>query len=560
MIPRGFARPAPVLGLLLSFLLVTRAEALGPVPSASTVTFLDVTEAAGIAFEHKNSPTPEKNLVETMGSGCGFVDFDNDGYLDIFLVNGGPTPGSKQVGPFNHALYRNQQDGTFRLATAAAKIEPNKYYGMGVAVGDFDNDGFDDLFITNFNGPDVLYRNNGDGSFTDVAGMAGVAGDGSWSTSAAFLDYDDDGLLDLYVVRYVDHTFEKNLYCGTRDIRAYCTPQAYLGVPDVLYRNQGDGTFEDVSKAAGVALSEGKGLGVSVFDFDHDGSVDIYVANDSVRNFLFYNNGDNSFLDRGLTSGTGWSDQGEPQGSMGTSVGDYDGDGQLDIAVTNFHDEYLALYRNLGAGFFEDVSTQLGVKLISRAFVGFGIGFLDFDNDSDLDLLVANGHVLDNAPLIREGTTYRQRKLLLENTGKRFQDARANGEALAAPQASRGLALGDYDNDGDMDALVTNCGGRAVLLRNENGNLSSWLQLKLIGKESNRNGFGARVELMLGAGAMVRQVTASGSYLSSNDYRVHFGLGDHEDAVSLTVFWPSGRRTDLKDIRPRQQLVVQEER
>ena len=557
MIQRGFALPAGALGLLLSSLLTTGAA---PVPGSSEVTFLDVTEAAGISFEHKNSPTPEKNLVETMGSGCGFVDFDNDGYLDIFLVNGGRTPGSKQIGPFDHALYRNQRDGTFQLATAAAKIEPNKYYGMGVAVGDFDNDGFDDLFITNFNGPDVLYRNNGDGTFTNVAEMAGVAGDGSWSTSATFLDYDNDGLLDLYVVRYVDHTFEKNLYCGARNIRAYCTPQAYLGVSDLLYRNQGDGTFADISKAAGVALSEGKGLGVSIFDYDQDGYVDIYVANDSVRNFLFYNNQDGSFLDRGLTSGTGWSDQGEPQGSMGTSVGDYDGDGRPDIAVTNFHDEYLALYRNLGDGFFEDVSTQLGVKLISRAFVGFGIGFLDFDNDSDLDLLVANGHVLDNAPIMREGTTYRQRKLLLENAEGRFHDAKESGEALAAPQVSRGLALGDYDNDGDVDALVANCGGPAVLLRNENGNRSSWLQLKLIGNESNRNAFGARVELRLGAGVVSRQVTASGSYLSSSDHRVHFGLGSHETAVSLTIFWPSGRRTDLKGIRPRQQLVVEEGR
>ena len=293
---------------------------------------------------------------------------------------------------------------------------------------------------------------------------------------------------------------------------------------------------------------------------DQDGYVDIYVANDSVRNFLFYNNQDGSFLDRGLTSGTGWSDQGEPQGSMGTSVGDYDRDGRPDIAVTNFHDEYLAVYRNLGDGFFEDVSTQLGVKLISRALVGFGIGFLDFDNDSDLDLLVANGHVLDNAPIMREGTTYRQRKLLLENAEGRFHDAKESGEALAAPQVSRGLALGDYDNDGDVDALVANCGGPAVLLRNENGNRSSWLQLKLIGDESNRNAFGARVELRLGAGVISRQVTASGSYLSSSEHRVHFGLGSHETAVSLTIFWPSGRRTDLKGIRPRQQLVVEEGR
>ena len=470
-----FGLRASCLGTLLALLSSFPNPTLGQ--SIAAVPFLDVTEVAGIAFRHQNSPTPEKYLIETMGGGSAFIDFNNDGRLDIFLVNGGPTPGANPKRSYDHALYSNQGDGTFKLTTAEARIEPNRSYGMGLAVGDYQNDGYDDLFITHFNGPNVLYKNNGDGTFINVTASAAVGGDSRWSTSAAFVDYDQDGFLDLYVVRYVDHSFENNLVCGPLDrgIRAYCTPHAYSGVPDLLYRNSGDGTFSDVSRQAGVALSAGKGLGVALLDYNRDGYPDIYVANDSVPNFLFRNNRDGSFTEQGLLSGTGWNGQGQPQAGMGTSVGDYDEDGHLDIAVTNLDMEYLALYRNLGDGSFEDVSGEVGLQLASRPFVGFGLGFLDFDNDSDLDLFAVNGNVLDNAELIREGATYRQRKLLLENIDGRFKDV-TRGSALMEPQVSRGLAFGDYDNDGDLDAILTNCGGAAVLLRNEQGNRNSWLQ------------------------------------------------------------------------------------
>ncbi len=544
----------PLIFLLLGF---QARDLVGS--SNSSFSFVDVTAQAGIRFLHQNSPTPKKYVVETMGSGCAFLDFDADGHLDIFLVNGGWTPGTDKSLSFDHALYKNRGDGTFQEVTSKAGIESNQYYGMGVAVGDYDNDGFDDLFLTHFGGPDILYHNNGNGTFSNATRVTRVGGDGRWSTSAAFLDYDHDGDLDLYVASYLDHSFENNKICGYEPILTHCAPEAYNGVSDVLYRNNGDGTFTDVAQEAGIALPAGKGLGVVPVDYNRDGLVDIYVANDQVDNFLFQNQGDGTFSEMGLLSGTALDENGDPQSGMGTVAGDYDRDGFLDIAVTNLDLEYLALYRNRGDGFFEDMSSRTGILLPTRPFVGFGLAMMDVDNDTDLDLLVANGHILDNASTVRADATYRQPKLLLENVGARFQDVTSErGEALRIPQVSRGLAWGDYDNDGDLDVLISNCGGSPVLLRNEGGDRNPWLALRLVGKKSNRNGFGALVELKAGRKRLLVQVTSAGSYLSASDYRAHFGLGNYQGPLEVTVSWPSGIRDLLSDIQPRQLVILEE--
>jgi hypothetical protein len=525
------------------------------------VTFVDVTAKAGIRFRHENSPTPEKYLVETMGSGAAFIDYDGDGLLDIFLVNGGWVPGTTRNRNFNHALYRNRGDGTFEDVSAKAGIEVNTAYGMGAAVGDYDNDGHDDLFITNFNGPNILYHNDGNGTFTNVTTKANVGGDGQWSASAAFLDYDNDGLLDLWITRYVDHSFSNNKICGPyseRGIRGYCTPQIYNGLANVLYHNDGNGKFTDVSMKAGISTHLGKGLGVTVLDFNDDGYSDVYVANDSVANFLFRNNKDGTFSEVGLESGVALDENGQPQAGMGTFSGDIDGDGRMDIVVTNLDFEYLDVYRNMGKGIFEDASTRTGVQLATRAFVGFGVALFDFDNDADLDLFVANGHILDNAPQIRQGALYAQRKLLFENVGGRFKEtAASHGAILMKPQVSRGLALGDYDNDGAIDVLITNSGGSPTLLHNEGAARNSWLTVRLKGTKSNSNGIGARIELAAGTTKQVRDVTAGGSYLSSNDYRTHFGLGSWKNDVTLTIHWPSGR-IQMETTRPGKAITITE--
>jgi hypothetical protein len=527
----------------------------------TAVTFVDVSERAGLHFHHENSSTPEKYLVETMGSGCAFIDYDGDGLLDIFLINGGWVPGTSKSRDFNHKLYRNRGDGTFEDVSNKARIGPNTAYGMGVAVGDYDNDGWDDLFITNFNGPNILYHNNGNGTFTDVTTKAGVAGDGQWSASATFLDYDNDGFVDLWVTRYVDHSFTNNKICGPyseRGIRGYCTPQIYNGLSNVLYHNNGDGTFTDVSLKAGIAKYLGKGLGVTVLDYNDDGYSDVYVANDSVANFLFRNNKDGTFSEVGLESGVALDENGQPQAGMGTFSGDIDGDGRPDIVVTNLDFEYLDVYRNMGKGIFEDASTRMGVQLATRAFVGFGVALLDFDNSGRLGMFVANGHILDNAPQIRQGATYAQRKLLFENTGRVFKEnAAAHGSALMKPQVSRGLAVGDFDNDGGVDLLVTNNGGSPMLLHNEGATQNSWLTVKLAGSKSNAHGIGARIELEAGSSKQIRDITASGSYLSSNDYRAHFGLGNWADDVTLTIHWPSGK-SQTEKVHPRQIVAIRE--
>ncbi|MGH9532232.1 MAG: CRTAC1 family protein, partial [Terriglobales bacterium] len=442
--------------------------------------------------------------------------------------------------PVRNALYRNLRNGTFEDVTVKAGVPGNGHYGMGVAAADYDGDGNTDLYVTAFQ-RNVLYRNRGDGTFSDETERAGVAG-GAWSSSAAFLDYDRDGDLDLFVVRYVDFDFSRNITCGdrARRIRAYCHPDVYDGLTNLLYRNNGDGTFTDVSQASGIAAHVGKGLGVVAADLDSDRWMDIYVANDSVRSFLFHNRGDGTFDEIGVRAGVAFDDGGRPQAGMGTAAGDFDSDGRLDLIKTNLDREYNNLYRNSGT-LFVDVAYQGGFAAPSLPMVGWGTEFFDYDNDGDLDVLIVNGHVVDNVRLLRPESRYPQPKLLFENAGGRFREvATQHGAALIKPQVSRGAAFGDFDNDGDVDVLVLNLGSAPELLRNDGGNRGRWLTLTLEGTKSPRDAIGALVRVTALGRTVLRCKAAGGSYLSASDPRIHVGLGTAERADKVEIQWPSG--------------------
>ncbi len=549
--------------ILYSLFLIFSQQIDSAALAQDPIQFLDVTRTAGIDFNHIAAFTPEKYYVAIVGSGCAFLDYDRDGWLDIFLVNGGKLPGFKHDGEITHGFYRNLGNGRFQNVTRQTGIGKSPHFGMGVTVGDYDNNGFDDLYLTYFGGSNQLYRNNGDGTFTDVSQESGVAGDGRWSTSAAFFDYDNDGYLDLYVAHYLDLDLENNRICRVPysggAIRIFCSPKIYAGVPDVLFHNNGDGTFIDVSSRSGIASLAGKSLGVVAADLNRDGWMDLYVANDTTRNFLFKNNGDGTFEEMALLSGVALDENGKPQAGMGIGCADYDGDGLDDLAVSNLVGEYLAIYRNLGDLFFEDATSKSNVKLPSSKYVGFGVGFLDFDNDTDLDIFVANGHIDDVIHIHNPPQTFPQPKLLFENTGTGFAEISVNhGEALLKKQVSRGTAFGDYDNDGDVDILVANCGGRPMLLRNEGGNRRPWLNVGLKGTKSNGNGIGSVLTLKTDKRVQKIQVMGGGSYLSSSSPRVHIGLGEEERVSSLTIGWPSGMVDQLGPLDPNQFIQVQE--
>ena len=510
------------------------------------MTFTDRTEAAGIDFTHVRGSSGEKYMAEIVGAGAALFDYDDDGFLDLYLVNGAALPGFQTQTTPRNVLYRNNGDGTFTDVTAHARVgDPG--YGMGTAVADYDNDGFLDLYVTNF-GPDVLYRNNGDGTFADVTTEAGL-GCELWGTSSAFGDIDNDGDLDLYVDNYVDFSLENHIVCGGPETggRDYCHPRVYHGLPDVLYRNEGNGSFSDVTRSAGVYTNEGKGLGVVMVDYDNDSDTDIYVANDSVPNFLWRNRGDGSFEEVGLLSGVAFSEDGLAEAGMGVDFGDYDGDGLLDLFVTNYYDETNTLYRNTGRAWFVDETTRSGMGEPSLMYVGFGTGFVDYDNDGDLDAFVANGHVLETVDFVDDGVFFEQPNLLFNNDGRgRFEDVSEISDAhFELRRSSRGTAFGDYDNDGDVDLLVTNSRASPNLLRNDGVHQNHMLAIRAVGREANRDGIGTRVRIHAAGRQQLRDVHGAYSYCSHNDLRVHFGLGNTLGVERVELVWPSGTIENL---------------
>jgi hypothetical protein len=527
--------------------------------NSSLPQFLDISRDAGLAFQHTNGASRDKHLVETMGSGALFFDYDGDGWIDAFLVDGGSIADPALARRARHRLFHNRGNGTFEDVTTRAGIE-HSGYGMGACSGDYDGDGRPDLYVTN-GGPNVLYRNRGDGTFADVTAAARV-GDPRWSASCAFADLDRDGDLDLWVTNYVNADPKNPPFCG--DARAghrfYCHPLKYDPLPNTVYRNDGHGTFTDVSDEAGVGALRSNGLGVVVADYDDDGWPDVFVANDNLPNFLFHNRGMLRFTETGLAAGIAVAADAKPRAGMGIDTGDYDGDGRLDLVITNLDFEMHTVHRGLAQGLFADATAESGIGFPTLPFVGFGVALLDVDNDAQLDVAIANGHILDNAPQFRAGSTYMQRKLLFRNTtGRRFvESGRQLGPGFGSAKVGRALAAGDIDNDGDLDLLVSNNGQAAELLRNDGGNSGNALLVKLRGAGMNADAIGARVLVTTGARTQRRDVKAGSGYLSQHDLRQHFGLGGATTAERLEVRWPSGRLETVRDIAANQIVTIEE--
>jgi hypothetical protein len=550
------------IGLVIALCLVApalRARQQSPSVPSPTVVFRDVAATAGVNVTHVNGASPEKYFAEIMGSGGLFFDFDDDGWIDIFIVDGGSIADAKVAATARHRLYRNRHNGTFEDVTSQSGIR-HREYGMGACAGDYDNDGAVDLYITNY-GPNVLYRNMGHGRFTEVPG-AGGAGTALWSTSCAFTDVDRDGFLDLFVTNYVQAEKTNNKFCGKRSpvtLRGYCHPLAYDPSPNVLYRNTGKGTFVDISAKAGIAGFRGNGLGVAVTDINDDGWPDVFVANDGKPNFLFRNTGKGTFEEVGLLAGVSLAADAKPRAGMGTAFGDFDGDGRLDLVVTNHEFEMHSLFRNLGGGLFTDVTLESGLGPVTLPYVGFGVAFFDYDNDGRRDLAIVNGNVVDNIAEFRKGAKHAQPSLLLRNTGDRFLNVGGQaGPAFAVETVSRALAKGDIDNDGDLDLLITSNGGPVQLLLNEGGNRNNALLVKTIGTKTNRDGIGARIRLTAGGRTLVDQVTSGSSYLTQHDMRVHFGLGASTKVDRLEVTWPDGRVDAIENLPVNHVITVRE--
>jgi enediyne biosynthesis protein E4 len=537
-------------------------------PPAPDVRFSEVARAVGIDFEHASSATSNKYLLETMGGGVALLDYDNDGRLDVFFTNGAhledPMPATKAPDKSDrrywNRLYHQEADGTFRDVTEKAGLTgmPQNRYGMGVAVGDYDNDGFEDLYVTGYGG-NTLYHNNGDGTFRDVTQTAGVAASG-WSASAGFFDYDNDGKLDLFVTRYVDWTFQTNGYCGEKKpgYRAYCHPDNYEGMSSILYRNNGDGTFTDVSAKAGIAGSIGKGLGVAFADYDQDGFVDVYVANDSVQSFLFHNGGNGTFSEVGLLVGVGFNEDGKTFAGMGADFADYDNDGRPDIVVTDLSNERYRLFRQGGDGSFQDATNQSGIGAATLLFSGWSTRLFDYDNDGWKDLFVAQGHVMDTIEKTSPNLRYLQPPLLLRNAAGRFARV-VPGEAFERDWAGRGAAFGDLDNDGDVDVVVGSVGGPALVLRNDGGNRRSWLGIRTVGRRSNRDGIGCRVKVVSPSGlTQYFTVNTAVGYLSASDKRLIVGLDGETTARLVEIRWPSGTVQKLENVAAGQTVTALE--
>ncbi len=520
-----------------------------PLPPSNGDFFQNITKYSGIDFVRTIGDEHLSNLVESDGGGAAFLDYDQDGYLDLYISNGNynATLSRNQEGPskkdsVNH-LFRNLHNGTFRDVTKKTKTG-DRGYGMGVTVGDFDNNGYPDIYISNY-GPNVLYRNNGNGTFTDVTKRAGVAGN-ECSVGAVWLDYDNDGFLDLYVGNYINFDPKYNYYYAPD---GFPGPMAYDGTPDVLYHNNGDGTFTDVTREMGVYNKDGRAMGVGAADYDNDGWVDIYVSNDHMVNYLYHNNRGKGFEDRGVSSGTAFNQVGEATISMSVAFGDYNNDGLIDLFVSD--NAYCSLHQNHGSGVFSEMSYKAGIAAACGQFVGWASSFIDYDNDGDLDLFKVNGELKH---------LYGQEDQLFENDGHgKFRDVSTErGAYFQEEHVGRGACFGDYDNDGDIDVYIVNLEEPGVLLRNNKGNENNWISLLLIGDTSNRDGVGARITLSAGGKKQYAQKVSSSGYLSTNDPRIHFGLGNDTIVDSIEIIWPSGKTRKLKNIKANQTITIKE--
>jgi hypothetical protein len=550
--------------------------------TASTVSYIDIARQAGLSQARNvfGSAADKRFLIEEMGGGVALFDFDNDGWLDIFLVNGSTFDTGPRTPRPTSFLFRNNRDGTFSDVTRQAGLTYSGW-GQGCCVGDFDNDGFDDLFVSYW-GRNVLYRNNGDGTFTDVSEKAGVAGAGNrWGAGCCFLDYDRDGHLDLFVANYVNFDRKQTplpgeaAYCRFNGIPVPCGPQGMPGGTNVLYRNRGDGTFEDVSVKSGIAVPRGPasaafmsqnwrpvgsyGMGAAAADFDNDGWPDIYVACDTAPSLLYRNNHDGTFREFGVEAGCAFDENGVAMSGMGVGIGDYDGDGWFDIVRTNFSDQLTTLYRNNGDGTFHDASFAGGLG-INRKYLGFGAAFFDFDNDGWKDIFLANGHVYAQLAGRKLHISYEQPALLYRNRGNaRFEDvSSASGSGISTARVSRGCAIGDLDNDGNLEIVLNNLDATPSLLRNQNGSRNQSLIVKCVGTRSNRSGIGARVQLTAGGRSRIDEVMSGSSYYSHNDLRLHFGLGTLEQADRIDVLWPFGTKDSIPNVKANQIVTIRE--
>jgi hypothetical protein len=539
-------RAALFFGILAASVLATAAR---PVESI----FEDITDSGGIQWKHFNGESPDRLLIEASSGGVGFVDFDSDGLLDLFFVNGGETPKGKSSEPVRHGLYRNLGNGRFEDVSLKAGVAATPLYGMGVAAADYDNDGFEDLYVTGYPSC-ALFHNNRDGTFHNVTSSSGVENAGKWAASAAWFDYDRDGYLDLFVCNYAELSFSNPKRCEYEGKPSYCSQRAYPGQASVLYHNQRDGTFKDVSVPAGIHQLVGRAFGVVSTDFDNDGWPDLYVARDASSDLLLLNQKDGTFRDAAVEAEVAYNPDGVALAGMGVDAGDVNGDGTPDVIVTNFNDEYHSLHLNRERLPFEDGTQASKLARFTKSYVGWGVRFFDYDNDGDLDLVIITGHINQMIELTRKDVMYQERPLLLENNGQGiFRDASHEaGPVFQARYSGRGMAIGDFDNDGDSDLAFTRLGDRPILLRNVQGQSNGWIGFELQGTLSNRDAIGARLSLVNDKNTLVRWVAGGGSFLASHDRRVVFGLGQvpAPESLSVEIRWPNGQVQRLSGLTP----------
>ena len=545
---------------LYKSLLIALSLLLLPNITTAQIQFVDVTHEAGIHWTHVDGRSGKKFPMEILGSGAVFFDYDADGDPDLYLVNGAPLPGYKTSEIPTNSLYQNNGDGSFTDVTQFAGVG-DKGYGHAGAVGDYNNDGHLDLYITNY-GKNCLYRNNGDGTFTDVTEEAGVS-EPRWSTGCSFADYDQDGYLDLYVVNYIVFSLDQeNPWCGLKEkgIRAYCKPDNFIAQSDTLYRNNGDGTFTDVTKSTGIFNPNGKGLGVTWGDYNNDGHIDIYVANDSTENLFYQNLGNGKFTEIGFMIGVALSENGVVENGMGTAFGDWDNDGWIDLTVTNYTDQTNTFYHNDRDGFFTDSTSTTKTAKVTYQYVGWATAFVDIDNDGYSDVFVANGHLHDNLKELGQEGTYAQRNFLFKNmqNGTFNEVSQALGPGMQLEDVSRGATFADYDLDGDIDILVTNSNTPPRLLRNDGGNRNNYLQLRLKAMNTSSDAIGARVTVTTGDLIQTREVKSGDGYFSQKELKLHIGIGKHQKVDKIQVRWVNGKEQTVENITANQVLIITE--